>query len=590
MQNKKWMFLILMLFTVMPGYGEILVKEYDFGDPVILDFRFEIEGLQQTADPGKPILPFKQARILLPSHGEFAHIEVVRDESRRMVPPGQLEISSGLIGQGSGTLIPVADLDLDVPYLQHELDYKIQKYKGARILLVNMYPVYIDQHKDFYFSPRLKVVVHFDVSEIKNSASMHARDFEDVRAFIDDTDFLTTYQVEKNLTQKSYDYLIVTTNAFENSKSLKKLTTFLLQERKLTSKVININKELPRLEGVDNAQKLRNLIKSEYQNYAPRFLLLVGDSDGASPLMPVRKLFASVRGYIGGNWKIYNEYIPSDFYYGCLDGDFNYDGDNRWGEPGDGDQGADVDFLCELTVGRFPVDSETQLDILIEKTKAAYNLENRQKKVLMLGELLFKEMDLWGGDYMNQLLGTVDDHGFVSRGYDSTWDVFKLYEKEKDWSGKDAINLIEKENPLMVNHLGHSNETMNMKIASFTYRGMNNIDPYFYYSQGCLAANFTKNDSIIEKMIYTKGGPFAVIANSTYGLGPEDPEFGSVKYPGTSQILHRYFMDRVLNDQYLFFGKAHQGSKEDILRYIAFQEARWVIWGANYFGDPSIAP
>jgi len=589
MYNKNWIFFAFMLVAVMPCYGELLDKEYNLSSPVIHGSNIEMDGLLKTADPGKPTLPFKQVRILLPSGSELSQVNIVRENTKPLVPPRLLEISSGLIGVKADTLVAPADLDLAVPYLKDNVDYKIQTYKGASLLLINVYPVYIDQHNKFYFSPRIKVVLNFDDAKFKRQ-TIYARDWADIKDFLDDTDAITTYQVEKNIAQDSYDYLIVTTNAFENSKSLKKFVTFLLEERKLKTKVININKELPRWEGVDNAQKLRNLIKNEYQKYSPRFLLLVGDSDGANPQLPVRKLFASVRGYISGNWKIYNEYIPSDFYYGCLDGDFNYDGDNKWGEPGDGDQGKDVDFLCELTVGRFPVDSETQLDTLIEKTKTAYNIENREKKVLMLGELLFKEMDLWGGDYMDQMLGTVDDHGFISRGYDTSWDVFKLYEKEQTWSARDAIGIIERENPLMVNHLGHSNETMNMKVVSFNYRGMNNKLPYFYYSQGCLAANFTKNDSVIEKMVFTKGGPFAVVANSTYGLGPEDPEFGNVKYPGTSQILHRYFMDRVLNTQYLNFASAHQGSKEDILRYIAYQEARWVIWGANYFGDPAIAP
>ena len=33
----------------------------------------------------------------------------------------------------------------------------------------------------------------------------------------------------------------------------------------------------------------------------------------------------------------YETYLPSDLYYSCLDGTYNYDGDDRWGEPTDGD-------------------------------------------------------------------------------------------------------------------------------------------------------------------------------------------------------------------------------------------------------------
>ena len=44
---------------------------------------------------------------------------------------------------------------------------------------------------------------------------------------------------------------------------------------------------------------------------------------------------------------------PSDLYFGCLEGSFNSDGNDRWGEPDDGPGGnCDVDLKAEVFVGR----------------------------------------------------------------------------------------------------------------------------------------------------------------------------------------------------------------------------------------------
>ena len=113
---------------------------------------------------------------------------------------------------------------------------------------------------------------------------------------------------------------------------------------------------------------------------------MAADSDGSSPVIPVRDLYSEVNGYLNGQWKLVKEQIHSDFYYSCLDGNFNSDGDDKWGEPNDGPDGGDVDFLCELTMGRWPVDNSSELASVVAKTIKGYDLEGRNKNVLLAGE------------------------------------------------------------------------------------------------------------------------------------------------------------------------------------------------------------
>jgi hypothetical protein len=71
-------------------------------------------------------------------------------------------------------------------------------------------------------------------------------------------------------------------------------------------------------------------------------------------------------------------------------------------------------------------------------------------------------------------------------------------------------------------------------------------------------------------------------------LGPEDPDPSQTKTPGASQILHRSFVDILVNQPDLPLGKVHQKSKEARMGYAKTPEMRWVFWGANYFGDPAL--
>ena len=76
-----------------------------------------------------------------------------------------------------------------------------------------------------------------------------------------------------------------------------------------------------------------------------------------------------------------------------------------------------------------------------------YDLEGRNKNVLLAGEHLFDKPPLWGGDYMDKLVGKVDDHGFITNGYDSSWKITRMYDKQKYWRANDLKSKVAKNSP-----------------------------------------------------------------------------------------------------------------------------------------------
>ncbi|MGD8396703.1 MAG: C25 family cysteine peptidase, partial [Candidatus Eiseniibacteriota bacterium] len=110
--------------------------------------------------------------------------------------------------------------------------------------------------------------------------------------------------------------------------------------------------------GADRAERIRFFIQDAYQNWGTLFVLLGGDTE----LIPARYVESIL---------LNGESIPADYYYACLDGDWNADGDSRFGEgssilgPGDA-----ADLLFDVSVGRAPVTTVAETQVFIDKTLA----------------------------------------------------------------------------------------------------------------------------------------------------------------------------------------------------------------------------
>jgi len=109
--------------------------------------------------------------------------------------------------------------------------------------------------------------------------------------------------------------------------------------------------------GSDDAERIRKFIRDCYQRWGTQYVLLGGDTD----LIPTR--LARTIFYNG-------EFIASDLYYSCLDGNWNADGDSLYGEgfyssvnPGD-----NADLLPEVWVGRAPANNVAEAQLFVNKS------------------------------------------------------------------------------------------------------------------------------------------------------------------------------------------------------------------------------
>ncbi|MGC9308596.1 MAG: C25 family cysteine peptidase, partial [Thermoplasmatota archaeon] len=394
----------------------------------------------------------------------------------------------------------------------------------------------------------------------------------------------------------SYDYVIITTDALAsytgansfhdlvNSKTAKGLSATIVTVEDITSNSSfwNANPVFN-----DTQAQIREFIRYAYLNWGTEYVLLGGDSDDGSPVVPARMLYHSID----------NTYMPSDIYYACLDGTYNYDEDGQWGEPTDGDGGGDVDLMAEVYVGRAPVDSTAEVQHFVMKTLAYENTNSPYlKDVFMVGEQLDSN-PTWGGDYKDEIINGSCANGYCTVGVPGgEYNISTLYDRDYSWSKTELMQYMN-DGTHIFNHLGHANCGYGMRMSNSDVSTLSNTDYFFAYSQGCISGSFDNiawdgsswynygDECIAEYFtVESEHGAFAVIMNARFGW------YNPGGTDGTSQHFDREFFDAVYNESMPEIGKANQDSKHDNLwRVGGYDTARWCYYTINLLGDPEVA-
>jgi len=336
----------------------------------------------------------------------------------------------------------------------------------------------------------------------------------------------------------------------------------------------------------DLAARIRNFIKDAYLNWETEYILLGGDGDGGGvgeEIVPTRCLYAP---YVSQPGDEKANIIPADLYYAGLDGSWNSNEDEYWGDywaPY-----GEIDPLPEVHIGRAPVGSTGQMANFVRKT-IEYEASTLGvtppaylKKSLMVGEDLDTGPGTnWGGDLKDDVLGC-----FPAKFQDQ---ADTLYDRDiypsHYWSWEDIVERIE-EGQHIINHIGHAWWGEVMRMTQSKIRALNNNPDWcLVYSQGCNAGAFDNwdpyndeyrdsGDAVGEEFVAADGGAFAFVGNSRYGLAV----YGSA--------YDEKFFDAVFYQNKAHLGMALQASKEANVSQFSTVEMRGLYYALNLLGDP----
>jgi hypothetical protein len=600
-------FLAAILFCAVilgiPVSAEKLSIEYTFEYPTMESTYADTEAFDRiimTDAPnagqiGEPSLPARGAHILLPFGAKLDGVDIDHGDKIKIgvnyhIEPVLQPIPPSL--ESAASILPAKNMAVysshdPFPGSRHE-NVSVQIFRGYQILILKLRPVeYIPASGELYYYPRITVTVNtIDGGETASSFRGLPEDEIEVASRIDNVDMIGSYTAAEKQGGSSYDLLIITqpelVYAFEPLKDFHDWQGILTE--------IHTTIDLPSLDPTD----VRAYIAERYLNDGISYVIIGADDD----VIPAVDLFVqSWEGIVNGTPPLYEYNMPADIYFANLDGTFNYDGDQYWGEPNDGEGGGDVDLFAELYIGRVPVDNATEAERFVSKTIQYLTATGPYlQKVLMTGEQLgYGGPVEYSKPHCEELIDGSDAHGYTTVGVPTTaYDVDRLYDYDwpatYDWPPIEAINRINS-GLHIINHLGHSNHEISLKLhINDVLNYFANTDHFFMYNGGCHTGWFDGHDCWLEVVtIKSDYGAFAAIGNARYGYGSSRTSLKTTDSPG--QRFHREFLDALYNPEEAMWelGRANQDSKEDNVYRIDEPAMRWTYYQLNLFGDPTVA-
>ncbi|MFH1101153.1 MAG: C25 family cysteine peptidase [Methanobacteriota archaeon] len=587
--------------TVSYTFTEPTIQIIQLSDTVYS--RIELASAPSYGKPGEPSLPVFEAKILIPYGKKVDSVEVTPGSKSILYLNERIE-PVGVpvpLSQVDHTIVPKPDERIYSSAAEFPgtlcSEFCCFSFRGFLICGVPLYPVQyrpLDNIVEWYSD--VTVCLHLiDDLSMNTMCRGLSDDFTEISYMVDNPLVSETYrQVIPNIyAEKNYDLLIIT-RADLRSSFLPLLQAH--NQEGIRSRIITLN-QIPSIRAnathvVKTPEDIRNFIHKEYINHGIRYVLLGGDDD----VIPVQQLYFGFISMWGGYWDIWG---PSDFYYSCLDGPYNFDGDMKWGEPNDGENGGEVDLIGDVFVGRACVSNSSEARHFVNKTIAYMNRDGSEpylKEVLMAGEYLwgppeFPE-EIYGDDYMEELIGGSDHNSYNTVGIPndsySLYHFMRFYERYNYWSSSQLIQRIN-QGVHVIDHLGHGNEEYALKLMPQDVLALTNQQHCFIYSQACLAGSFDSEwgfgaDCIAEYFtVKTENAAFAVIMNARYGLGDG---YGT---NGPSQRFNRWFWDGVFNQGLTCISEANQYSKTVNAPLIHMdQYLRFCCYEITLFGDPAL--
>ncbi len=231
----------------------------------------------------------------------------------------------------------------------------IKQLREHKLAMVSIYPIrYNTETYELIWHKIISIKLGYSIEKTDAQPTHHPSPlFEELASEIiyNYKESANTKPIPSLLPGVSPRYIIITTPILEAT--MQPLANWKTQKG-VPTEIYNTTYIYANYGGVDNPAQIRNFTEHMYNTYGIEWVLLAGDHD----TVPPRICYAEIDG----------DYVPTDYYYADLTGNWNSDGDSLWGESTD-----NVDWFPEVYVGRLPTNSITEMKYLIE------NITNYEK-------------------------------------------------------------------------------------------------------------------------------------------------------------------------------------------------------------------
>jgi hypothetical protein len=577
--------LVLVLVTSMGAGGAELTQTLTFSreDLVITQHQgfdcLNLRGCVPSAAVGEPQVPCRLVHLAVPQRARVIGVEVLDTEAYELpgkyhIYPAQPQVPLSLTGDRA---VQFVDPDPEIyrshyPYPAELLEYRgTGSLGGQRLVNLRVYPVrYLPASGTLMFTSRLVLKVHYRMDnpappEVGRRSAWAQRVYDEMLKDLVENPGDLDPQIPVALTSDgTFEYLIITDESYLSI--LEPLAGWKTQKGWRTE-IRTVDWITSHYTGWDNAEKVRNYLKTVYADSGTVWVLLAGDTQQVPCRIVLVK--ATFDGYT------YEDNAPCDLYYSDLNGTWDANGNHLFGELAD-----EVDMYPDLFVGRAPINSTTKAQTLVDKV-LDYELDpplDFQDRMVFMAEYL------WSGCSGHVSKDSIDSWYVPSR-----FEIVKLYEA---WGTENYDTVMTELNRghLIANHSGHGN----YDYMSIGPGGLSNSDfdiltngerQTVWYTIGCWTAALDY-DCIAEHWINNpNGGGIAYVGNSRYGFGdPDNPGMG------VSELYDQEYFGSLFRDD-VYRGTAIMADHK--VHFIPQCDDwvggfRWCQFVLNHLGEPEL--
>lgn len=569
--------------------NESLTFHYSFNQPVIEEIirndniyqSITIDNLKTLNNPGKPQIPVKEVKILLPPNSQYKDIHITTHSE-------EIPLAHSIISNGKpitiGSTIQENYTSYSHPTNKNHEQYPKEpvevigtvQFRGYSILLLKIYPIQITQNEDnILFSEQISIQI--EVEQKNKNYQLLRNTFKDI-TFVNDiienpqtiSEYATIQQEKTPMAQTSaedYQYIIITSDELEPY--FQPLISY--KQNYITATSVNLSYITSNFNGQDLQERIRECIRFAYSNWNTEYVLLGGDID----IIPHRGLYGHSMDHNGEI--LVDDNIPSDLYYAGLDGTWDNDGDRLFGEEWANSTSEEADFFAEVYVGRAPVEDKIEVETFVNKV-ISFETSEKPTKI---------QLHQSGINTRNEPDSTVIPNR-CEQWIPNDYTVQKLYQINQEVTSdewKDSFS----DNNLIIEHTGNGERDqyfINWPLNTFTtVESLSQLFNDFYpihTSVACHSGAFDYDDCIAETILLNPyGGASSCIFNSRWGFTSNTDAHA---YSGEfiEQQFYQLFQKGTKN-----IGKINQFSKEHFL-FDAYSNTayRWCYYTINLLGDP----
>ncbi|MGB3480007.1 MAG: C25 family cysteine peptidase [bacterium] len=537
-----------LILQVDMEYTKIMMKGYDLSDQV-----------------GAPELPVKAVRIALPYGAQVTGIHIISEEVAELAgeylptfvqPPYILSLKHAK----KLTTADQAIYSSNTPYPENILVFKGSSvYDNYQICELLFYPVqYLPRAKKLKIYNSIKFSVTYEGGQKQQATSNRLKEI------VINPGFVT--QAPDYRQTSDFDYLIITNSQMETAfQTLADWKT----KKGIKTEIRTVTWILANYTGEDNAAAIRNYLKTLPDSNV-QYVLLGGDTD----VIPCR--FAFAMACSAGMYPGREDTMPSDLYYGDLQGTWDYDNDGSYGEIEDS-----IDLYPDLLVGRAPVNSVSEAQTFVNKVL----VYEKTPDLTYQDNAMFSADVLWSNPYTDM---AVHKNKIENESFPGYYNITKLYHSQGNLSPTAFKNAL-RQGQGLTNHDGHG--WIDVMGAGTGYLRNADFDtltnaPKFgvLASIGCWTTAYDFN-CIAESYINSpNGGGVVFFGNSSYGWGsPGNPGFGY-----SDRFDSRLFYGLLKENQY-HAGDMLASCKVHFIPYSREKNVyRWHQYQLNLLGDPEM--